>query len=71
MSNSNLALKNYQNAWKLKEWDYLVAEISNVLDLQIKKKGFIILLLLLNYNTFQHSKSPKNLFLLCLFLHFV
>ena len=44
MSNSNLALKNYQNAWNLKEWDYLVAEISNVLDLQIKKKGFIILL---------------------------
>lgn len=30
MSNSNLALKNYQNTWKLKEWNYLVAELSNV-----------------------------------------
>lgn len=30
MYNSNLALKNNQNTWNLKEWDYLVTEISNV-----------------------------------------
>ena len=30
MYNSNLALKNNQNAWNLKQWDYLVTEISNV-----------------------------------------
>lgn len=30
MYNSNLALKNNQSPWNLKEWDYLVTEISNV-----------------------------------------
>ena len=30
MYNSNLALKNYNNDWNLKEWDYLVSEISTV-----------------------------------------
>ena len=30
MYNSNLALKNNQNTWNLKQWDYLVTEISNV-----------------------------------------
>lgn len=30
MYNSNLALKNNQNTWNLKEWDFLVTEISNV-----------------------------------------
>ena len=30
MHNSNLALKNNQNTWNLKQWDFLVTEISNV-----------------------------------------
>lgn len=30
MYNSTLALKNNQNTWNLKQWDYLVTEISNV-----------------------------------------
>mgnify|MGYP003419686877 FL=1 len=29
MYNSTLALKNNQNSWNLKEWDYLATEISN------------------------------------------
>lgn len=30
MYNSNLALKDDHNVWKLNEWDYLVTELSNV-----------------------------------------
>ncbi len=39
MYNSNLALKNNQNTWNLKQWDYLVTEISNVFRFTNKEKG--------------------------------